>query len=231
MRHFRLTTEAFSTPLARRLTGISRQQLVHWDRKGIVKPSKSPAAGRGSKRLYSYKDLLALKAVKNFRDQGVSLQKIAKCVRYLRGHLPDISQPLGFLTLLTDGETIHLVADQQTLIDTVKNPGQRAWMQLSISAIDRELRRSVIGLRQKRIEEIDVGDQTYQVEIEAEPDGEMFVATVAGLRGCITQGETEEELRENIRDAIACREEARRELAEEGISVPRGKTKRRSKFV
>jgi len=42
---------------------------------------------------------------------------------------------------------------------------------------------------------------SFQVIYQEDPDG-GFVATVAGLPGCHTQGETVEETKENIKEAI-----------------------------
>jgi len=42
----------------------------------------------------------------------------------------------------------------------------------------------------------------FKVIIEQDPDG-GYVASVAGLPGCHTQGETLDELRSNVKEAIA----------------------------
>ena len=224
-----LKKEAFNTKQVCTITAISRKQVIYWDNKGVVKPSIRLAAGRGSNRLYSYADLLALTVVKRLRDLGISLQKVRKCVRYLRRYLPDISQPLNFCTLVTDGEAIQLVEDKDTLIDTVKHPGQRAWVRLSVSDLDHKLRGQVIRMSAKRVEEVIVGDEAYQVEIEPEEESGGYFATVAGLPGCITNGDTLEEVLEMAKDAIRCWEEAYEDLKKEGIHVPRGKSPRKRK--
>ena len=223
-----LNTEAFNTKQACQIAGVSRRQLAHWDDKGIVKPSIRAAAGRGSHRLYSYANLLAVQAVRSLREQGISLQKVARCVRCLRRHLPDVSQPLGFCTLVVCGQEVSLVEDEQTLLDTVRNPGQRAFVQLSIAALDRELRGRVLQLTAKRVEDVTVGEQTYQVEVEPD-EGGGYVAEVAGLPGCVTQGDTLEEVLDMAADAIKCWEEAYESLASEGVRVKRGARRPRKK--
>ena len=225
-----LGKEAFNAKQARSLTGITQKQVVYWDKRGIVKPSIASAWGRGSRRLYSYMDLLALMTVKSLRDEGVSLQRVRKCVLYLRRHMPDISQPLNICRLITDGETVYLVEDKKTLIDTVARPGQRAFLQLvDIAAFDRELRSRVLKLTTKRVESVAVGDYAYQVEIEPDPEEGGYVATVAGLPGCITDGETFEEVLINAEDAIECWLEARQELAGRGVRVPVTRRRRRAR--
>ena len=224
-----VTREAFNAKQAEALAGITPKQINHWDGKGLVKPSISPAAGRGSRRLYSYGDLLALRTVKSLRDHGVSLQKIRKCVLFLRKKLPDMSRPLVLCSLITDGQTVFLIEDEETLIDTVKMQGQRAFLQLSIAAIDRELRQKVLSFSMKRVEQVDVADSAYQVEIEIDPECGGYVAEVAGLPGCITQGDSIDEVLVNARDAIETYLEAVKDLAARGIRLPvKGGRKRRA---
>jgi len=229
MSPFDITQATFSARQAGELTQATAQQIVHWDAKGLVKPSIRPAAGRGSRRLYSYTDLLALKTVKSLRDQGVSLQRIRKCVLYLRRQLPHVPRPLDFCTLLTDGQTVYLLEDEDALIDTVRGQGQHAMLQVSIAALDRDLRDRTVKLTAKRVEPVAVGRETYQVEIEPDQDCGGYVAEVAGLPGCITDGETLEEVIANASDAIEVYLAARTELAGEGIDVPIGESPRRRK--
>ena len=55
----------------------------------------------------------------------------------------------------------------------------------------------------------------FKVLIEKDEDG-FFVATVPSLPGCISQGKTEGEAKENIKEAIAFHLES---LAEEGVPI------------
>lgn len=217
-----ITREGYNTQQACALVEATPRQVRYWDEKGLVKPSVRPAGGRGSRRLYSYMDLLALKTVARFRELDLSLQRIRRCVLYLRRHLPSISQPLTFCTLLTDGETLYLALDEKTLVDTARNQGQHVFYQLSIAALDRELRSRVLQLTAKRIEELTVGPYTYQVEIEPDLESGGYVAEVAGLPGCITQGETIREVMDMAADAIHTYLEAVDDLKERGVHLPVG---------
>ena len=64
--------------------GISYRQLDYWARTGLVEPGVRGAAGSGSQRLYSFRDILVLKIVKRLLDTGVSLQNIRTAVEHLR---------------------------------------------------------------------------------------------------------------------------------------------------
>lgn len=223
-----LTREAFNSKQVCALTGITFRQLDYWDRQGLAKPSLSPASGRGSRRLYAYADLLALQAVKRLRDFGISLQKVRKCVRYLRKHLPGIGRPLTYCVLLTDGDAVYLVKNPREMVDTTKQQGQYAWVQIMIDEIDHAMRARVEELVTPRVETVTVGEYAYQVQVEPDKEGGGYVAEVAGLPGCITQGDTVDEILLNAEEAIELWLEAHDELEAEGIKV-RMRRQRRGK--
>ncbi|MGB0961614.1 MAG: MerR family transcriptional regulator, partial [Mycobacterium sp.] len=50
-------------PSACQIAGITYRQLDYWARTSLVVPSIRGAAGSGSQRLYSFKDILVLKIV------------------------------------------------------------------------------------------------------------------------------------------------------------------------
>ncbi|MBC7105109.1 MAG: MerR family transcriptional regulator [Firmicutes bacterium] len=49
------------------LTGLTYRQLDYWDRSGFISPSVAAAAGPGTERLYSFRDVVALKVAKRLR--------------------------------------------------------------------------------------------------------------------------------------------------------------------
>ena len=59
----------------------------------------------------------------------------------------------------------------------------------------------------------------FKIKLETDEDG-TFVATVPSLPGCISQGKTEDEAIENIKEAIQVHLEY---LAEDGIPITKGK--------
>ena len=71
-------------PTACSAAGITYRQLDYWARTDLVVPTVRSAAGSGSQRLYSFKDILVLKVVKRLLDTGVSLQNIRLAVDTLR---------------------------------------------------------------------------------------------------------------------------------------------------
>ena len=77
-------TEAYDSKMASRIVGVSLRQIQYWDERGFVRPSVKPAQGRGTKRLYSFHDLVCLKVVKDLATHGISLQKIRRCLQPLK---------------------------------------------------------------------------------------------------------------------------------------------------
>ncbi|NBS94246.1 MAG: MerR family transcriptional regulator, partial [Betaproteobacteria bacterium] len=72
---------ALNGPQAARLVGITYRQLDHWDTTGVVAPSLTKADGQGSRRQYSYADLMDLLVVKTLADFGVGFNLILRDIR------------------------------------------------------------------------------------------------------------------------------------------------------
>src|SRR5881397_3706764 len=84
--------------------GISYRQLDYWARTTLVIPSIRPAAGSGTQRLYSFRDIVVLKVVKRLLDAGVSLQNIRRAIEQLRSRGVE---DLAGITLISDGTTVY----------------------------------------------------------------------------------------------------------------------------
>ena len=94
-------------PSACQIAGITYRQLDYWARTSLVVPSIRSAAGSGSQRLYSFKDILVLKIVKRLLDTGISLHNIRVAVDHLRQRGV---QDLANITLFSDGTTSEVRA-------------------------------------------------------------------------------------------------------------------------
>jgi len=53
---------------AAQIVGITYRQLDYWARTDLVRPSIADASGSGSRRRYSYQDLLELRMIKNLLE-------------------------------------------------------------------------------------------------------------------------------------------------------------------
>ncbi len=104
-------------PTACAAAGITYRQLDYWARTGLVEPSVREAAGSGSQRLYSFRDILVLKIVKKLLDAGVSLQNIRTAISTLRDRgVAD----LGEITLLSDGTTVYECTSTDEVLDLLQ---------------------------------------------------------------------------------------------------------------
>jgi DNA-binding transcriptional MerR regulator len=120
----------FRGPQVCKLIGITYRQLDYWARTGLLRPSVADARGSGSKRLYSYRDLLELKVIKQLLDAGVSLQSARRAVDCLRQNLGvDLAAAKLVLTEGTsvlaqsNGEVVDLLAGGQGVFNIVALSG------------------------------------------------------------------------------------------------------------
>ena len=80
----------------------------------------------GVRRLYSFRDLVALKVVKSLLDGGMSLQRVRRAYEYLRGNAA-LDEQLSSVKLVTDGKSIFKVTkDDGEILDMLRQ-GQMAF--------------------------------------------------------------------------------------------------------
>lgn len=119
--------DAFTAHQASRLTGCTPRQLRYWDQIELVRPSVQQTGGRpGVPRLYSFRDLVALRVVKSLLDGGMSLQRVRRAWDFLNRRAK-LDQHLAEVKLITDGQSIFKVARRNgEILDALKN-GQLAF--------------------------------------------------------------------------------------------------------
>jgi DNA-binding transcriptional MerR regulator len=134
--------QAFTAEQACRLSNCTHHQLRYWDKVGLVKPSVQPTGGRpGVRRLYSFRDLIALRVVRSLLDNGMSLQRVRRAWDYLRRE-GDMDSHLSDVKLVTDGQSIFRVSrDEGELMDALRE-GQLAFF-VAIDEIAREVEEDV----------------------------------------------------------------------------------------
>jgi predicted RNase H-like HicB family nuclease len=193
--------DGVNAKIACRIVGLSYRQLDYWDRTHFIKPSLQEAKGTGSARLYAFVDLVQLWVAKMLREKGLSLQKIRKCLTYLKKHVSEIEKPLAQLRLLTDGESIFvLTKDPKVMIDTLR--GGQLVFSLALGQVVEEVREKVAELGSRRTYRVTVGGKDYVVELLPDLEDGGYVVECPALPGCLSQGDTVEEALSMIRDAI-----------------------------
>jgi DNA-binding transcriptional MerR regulator len=109
--------DGYRGPQVCAVVGITYRQLDYWARTDLVRPSVCDAAGSGTQRLYSYRDLVELKVVKRLLDAGVSLQAARKAIEYLRSQL---GEDLASAHLVIDGARTVLARTGDQIVDLLR---------------------------------------------------------------------------------------------------------------
>ena len=181
------------------LTGITRMQLEHWAKSGIVRPSRA-GGGKGTRNEYSFRDLVQLRVAKKLRDEGVSLQKIRKSLAYLRKNFPEIEAPLAELTFLTNGVDLFvLTADTKLILNTLR--GQYDFS-LALGHLIEGLRGELRKLSVPKEEKVKVRGRSFIVVLTPDLEEGGYAVTCKEIPAAISQGETEQEAIDNIIDAL-----------------------------
>jgi DNA-binding transcriptional MerR regulator len=132
-------------PTACAAAGITYRQLDYWARTGLVEPSIRPAAGSGTQRLYSFRDILVLKIVKRLLDTGVSLQQIRTAVQHMRNRgVADLAQ----ITLMSDGASVYACTSPDEVIDLVQ--GGQGVFGIAVGRVWREIEGTLAELPGER---------------------------------------------------------------------------------
>ena len=121
----------FSGTRAAKIVGISYRQLDYWARTDLVRPSLSDASGSGSRRSYSYRDLLELRVIKSLLDAGIKLESVRRAFQYLREH---VDTDIAAAHLVISGDDV-LLCDGDQLIDVVRRGGQGVFNILAIGSV------------------------------------------------------------------------------------------------
>ena len=134
--------EQFSGKKAAEIVGITYRQLDYWARTDLVRPSVTDASGSGSRRKYSYRDLLELKVVKSLLDAGIRLESVREAFSYLRDQL---GEDIASAQLVISGSSAVLVRDGNELVDVVAQ-GQGVLSILPLGSVQREVDAAIVEL-------------------------------------------------------------------------------------
>ena len=124
------------------IVGITYRQLDYWARTDLVRPSVTDAAGSGSRRQYSYRDLLELKVIKTLLDAGIKLESVRTVFTYLRDQL---GEDVASAQLLITGGSAVLVRDDE-LVDLLKQGQFVMGSVLSLGGVQREVDDAIVEL-------------------------------------------------------------------------------------
>ena len=165
----------YGAKLTADVVGITYRQLDYWARTELIVPSLEQAAGSGTRRQYSYDDLVRLRVIKRLLDNGIKLEKVRAIFDYIRNELGvDISSA----NLVMDGPNAAIVRSQDELIDAL----QRGQGVLPLSNIGREVDAAIIELRPSVADEDDEAREAREDD-EARKDDEAREDDVQAAMG------------------------------------------------
>ncbi len=137
----------FRGPVACNAAGITYRQLDYWARTGLVVPEIRGAAGSGTQRLYSFRDILILKVIKRLIDAGISLQQIRTAIDHLRARgVEDLTQ----VTLMSDGVSVFECTSDDEVIDLLR--GGQGVFGIALGVVWRSIEGTLAELPAERAE-------------------------------------------------------------------------------
>jgi len=137
-----MSEQGFSGTKAATIVGITYRQLDYWARTDLIRPSLTDAAGSGSRRLYSYRDLLELRVIKSLLDAGIKLESVRTAFEYLRTHL---ETDIASAHLVISGSDV-ILCDGEQLIDVMRRGGQGVLNVLAIGGVKDGLDSTIVEL-------------------------------------------------------------------------------------
>ncbi len=144
-----MSTEGFSGREAADIVGITYRQLDYWARTDLIRPSLADARGSGSRRRYSYQNLVELKMIKTLLDAGQKLERVRAAFQYIR----DLGEELAAAQLVIAGDSVILVREGEDLIDVVnKHQGQGVLNLLAMDGVAEQVEAAVRLLRAEQAE-------------------------------------------------------------------------------
>jgi len=134
-------TQTFSGTQAADVVGITYRRLDYWARTDLVRPSALDATGSGSRRRYTYRDLLELRIIKQLLDAGIRLESIRDVFAYLRDH---IETDISAAHLVINGSSVVLCNGDE-LIDVLRH-GQGVLNILPMDSVRDEVDKQIVLL-------------------------------------------------------------------------------------
>ncbi len=136
------TSETYSGKRTAEIVGITYRQLDYWARTDLIRPSAADASGSGTRRRYTYQDLLELKVIKSLLDSGLKLESVRDVFAYLREQL---NEDIASANLVINGSKSVVTRSGDELIDILQN-GQGVLNVLALGGVKEEVDAAIVEL-------------------------------------------------------------------------------------
>jgi DNA-binding transcriptional MerR regulator len=124
-----------------KIVGITYRQLDYWARTDLLRPSLAEATGSGSRRRYSYRDLLELRVIKTLLDAGIRLESVREVFTYLRRH---VTTDIASAHIVINGHQV-LLCDGEELVDVLQR-GQGVLNVLPLAGVKNDIDAQLVSL-------------------------------------------------------------------------------------
>lgn len=145
----------YSGTQAAAIVGITYRQLDYWARTDLVRPSLAEATGSGSRRKYSYRDLLELRVIKSLLDAGIKLESVRRAFEYLRQH---VDTDISAAHLVISGGDVVL-CDGEQLVDVMRRAGQGVLNVLPLGGVKHGLDAELVAIGEGSVRAAAVTEQ------------------------------------------------------------------------
>ncbi len=142
-----LGIEAFTTRHAAKVTGVTVPTLVRWQESGFLSPSLLEAHGTGSRRVFSFRDVVAIRVAVKLRELGVDLEAVRLALAHIKarkGLTGTASLPPTML--VTDGASVFEL-DETTASTLMRRPTKEAHAIVALDVVVAELQAAARRLR------------------------------------------------------------------------------------
>lgn len=141
-----MKNQGFLCKEAAEIVGVTYRQIDYWARTDLVKPSLATARGSGTRRMYSYRDLLELRIIKKLLDAGIRLEKVRMAFEYLR---KNSDQDIASANLVISDDSVVLCEGDQ-LFDAVRQ-GQGVINVLPLVGVKDDVDASIVAFRKNKL--------------------------------------------------------------------------------
>lgn len=127
-----------------KVTGLTARQVRYMSDQGLIVPEISgEERGKGEHRVWSFGDLVLLRAVRKLRVANISSQKVANVLTYLRNAYPATGANLAGVTLAVWGNDVVALAPGEDLpVSTIAQRGQHV-LRIPLDAVQREVTEAI----------------------------------------------------------------------------------------
>lgn len=118
----------FTSKEAIKITGVSYRRLDLWIRNGIIRASRREAEGKGSRRLFTFSDLVEIRTLLALTGSGVKLSALVESAKRIRAEAGRNGvESLSSVRLITNGASVFRYLPELEMLESLDGYGQFAF--------------------------------------------------------------------------------------------------------